>query len=686
LKKQKLSLETDIIPFLSNIILSKIKEKPVLFTLSGKNMKKFELLPKIDEEHEANMASEKSQKTPGRTHSEDFLNFVEDEPSEESLLLRTSTQKFSNMKFELELDVHEANKHFNRANKEEVKHDDDPFDYQTQPISVAAKMRKEFMIDENVMKATKEVPSGPKSKSVPRNTDFFSSKQEEENNLIIESGAPPSKGIKGVIKKRFAFLDIGGKEEEEEEEVKEPPKKKSKIVLNPAATGATEYQSDTSSERSEMLNFKGKSQFRKPVIDTEAINEMFSYGGEKGDLLIRLDDEEDQNEAFLKELDDIASICVAAMNRSSPDEEIIVEDPVDASNKPSDSGIDSSEDYTFKPLKKQKDFMTPQTVKGYTKVEFIKNINQLKPYMQPETEIIKEESSPQATSKSGSSKPELNTPTSNLTLDTPKTLLEKQAFEEYNSGIEALYSSILEWLLSRSPSNLNEPLMIDDSDEIQNPNVLIICFNLIKHSSDLLKQKALQDFQMLCKLNKSNCTHIIENKFFHPWILELLLPYQMNLSQEKLTGSSMAVYDIGTKLHTIVMVHSLVNEAKNRFILYLARWPLILSYKDKTEFKITHKIECAYQLLKHLLSSIIKSVSIEASKCRPCVEHPIWTNVARIVFIIDELVLNGKPTNIEFKQRIKPIYEDFIQVLNRTMTRTQENKKDKSVSFLLSET
>jgi hypothetical protein len=62
------------------------------------------------------------------------------------------------------------------------------------------------------------------------------------------------------------------------------------------------------------------------------------------------------------------------------------------------------------------------------------------------------------------------------------------------------------------------------------------------------------------------------------------------------------------------MVHSLTNEAKNRFILYLARWPLIMSYKDKTEFKITHKIECAYQLTKHLLSSIIKSVAVEAFK------------------------------------------------------------------------
>lgn len=647
LKKQKLSLEADIIPFLSNIILAKIKDKPSLFTPSGRYNKKFDLLPKIDEELEANMSSHKDRKASKRQSSDNIMNFAPNETEdsiESNFLLKSSTQKFDSMKFGLELDVDEANKHFNRAHvgkkKQEQNIDDmldipedDPFTQQEEQKSFkessAAKMRNQFMLDESVLKNTREVPTGPKSKSMPRNTDFFgsNSKNEEvkgtaatkgfnfalsddknqddeedkdsQNNLMIESGAPPSKSdIQKVIKKRFAFLDTGDKEKSKEV-AKPEDSKKSKLVLNPAATGATELQSDSSSERSEVLNFKGKTQFKKPMINTEAINEMFSFGGEKGEVLIRLEDEKDLNDQMLREIDDIASICVAAMNRNSPDDEIIVEDTHE--------------------IEEPKNFMAPQTVKGYTKVNFSKHtdddIQPLKQsYMPQENDIIREVASPLATSKSGSSKHDLNTPTSNLTLDTPKTLKEKAAVEEFNLGIEALYISILEWMLNRSPSNLNEPLMIDDSDEINNSNVLIICFNLIRHANDLLKQKALQDFQMLSKLNKSNCTHIIENKFFHPWILELLLPYQMSLSQEKLTGSSMAVYDIGTKLHTIVMVHSLTNEAKNRFILYLARWPLIMSYKDKTEFKITHKIECAYQLTKHLLSSIIKSVAVEAFK------------------------------------------------------------------------
>ena len=52
-KSKKLSIDTDVIPFLSRIIISKIKEKPALYTPSGKTHKKFDLLPKIVEEGKA---------------------------------------------------------------------------------------------------------------------------------------------------------------------------------------------------------------------------------------------------------------------------------------------------------------------------------------------------------------------------------------------------------------------------------------------------------------------------------------------------------------------------------------------------------------------------------------------------------------------------------------------------------
>jgi hypothetical protein len=55
------------------------------------------------------------------------------------------------------------------------------------------------------------------------------------------------------------------------------------------------------------------------AIDTEAINELYTYGGEKGGLIFSEGEEE---ELFEKELDELASICLAAMERTNPDEPI----------------------------------------------------------------------------------------------------------------------------------------------------------------------------------------------------------------------------------------------------------------------------------------------------------------------------------------------------------------------------
>ena len=47
-------------------------------------------------------------------------------------------------------------------------------------------------------------------------------------------------------------------------------------------------------------------------IDTEAINELFNYGGEKGQIMMTEDEEQ---KAFEGEIEELASMCIAAMNR-----------------------------------------------------------------------------------------------------------------------------------------------------------------------------------------------------------------------------------------------------------------------------------------------------------------------------------------------------------------------------------
>jgi hypothetical protein len=54
-------------------------------------------------------------------------------------------------------------------------------------------------------------------------------------------------------------------------------------------------------------------------IDTDEINKLFTYGGEKGEIKMTADEEQ---ENFEKEIEELALMCLASMKRKSPDEPI----------------------------------------------------------------------------------------------------------------------------------------------------------------------------------------------------------------------------------------------------------------------------------------------------------------------------------------------------------------------------
>lgn len=59
-------------------------------------------------------------------------------------------------------------------------------------------------------------------------------------------------------------------------------------------------------------------------IDTDAINELFTYGGEQGQVKMSEDEEIRNYEA---EIEELATMCIAAMNRKKPT------DPIKYENK-----------------------------------------------------------------------------------------------------------------------------------------------------------------------------------------------------------------------------------------------------------------------------------------------------------------------------------------------------------------
>ena len=171
----------------------------------------------------------------------------------------------------------------------------------------------------------------------------------------------------------------------------------------------------------------------------------------------------------------------------------------------------------------------------------------------------------------------------------------------YTQELENLYTSCLEWLLNRAPSGLFKNLVIDDYDKITFKPALQILMTLVSCSNNLVRQRALQDLFMLAQwdsyclyfhdqsqqiIANQNGQIILQHPKFHTWLLELLMPYQdliqivarKNTQQSVMSESSRAVYDMGCKLHTLLLKNACLNPEEDGFkkVNLLTRWPVII--------------------------------------------------------------------------------------------------------------
>ena len=74
--------------------------------------------------------------------------------------------------------------------------------------------------------------------------------------------------------------------------------------------------------------------------------------------------------------------------------------------------------------------------------------------------------------------------------------------DDYTQELENLYTSCLEWMLNRSPTNLFKTLIIDDYDKITFEPALQILMTLVSYSNNLVRQRALQDLHTLAQLDQ----------------------------------------------------------------------------------------------------------------------------------------------------------------------------------------
>jgi hypothetical protein len=208
--------------------------------------------------------------------------------------------------------------------------------------------------------------------------------------------------------------------------------------------------------------------------------------------------------------------------------------------------------------------------------------------------------------------------------------LEQFDNEQTTKELSNLYTSCLEWILSRPVvSGLNSPLMIDDFDKIQQPAALELLMSLVGQSNNLLRQRALLDFYMLAQWDVQNGHILLFHQKFHSWLLDLLLPYQEFIDEQD--ENCRAVYDMGCKLHTLLVANSCVNPEQEAFkkLNLLSRYPLTVAQNKRTTAEKLSRV-----LLIDLLSSLLPHLSSSDSAA----SQSAWRNYIHIVQLSEEMM------------------------------------------------
>jgi hypothetical protein len=149
--------------------------------------------------------------------------------------------------------------------------------------------------------------------------------------------------------------------------------------------------------------------------------------------------------------------------------------------------------------------------------------------------------------------------------------------------------------------------VIDECDKVSFLPAIQLLMTLVTYSNNLIRQRALTDLEMLAKWDSSNGVQIMMLPQFHTWLLDLLMPYQdMANKYSKLQGSALAVYDIGCKLHTILLKNACTNSEEEAYkkINFVARWPSILQAQMNQGIKERSEVDVdtAHKLSRVLLT------------------------------------------------------------------------------------
>ena len=254
---------------------------------------------------------------------------------------------------------------------------------------------------------------------------------------------------------------------------------------------------------------------------------------------------------------------------------------------------------------------------------------------------------------------------------------------------EKIYTFLIQWLINK----FDTPVSLDDNDEIYYDSTLIILMNFVSNNGLILKSKFLRDLYTLSHYNLKNCKIILENKYFHQWLLDTLLIYQIlynngyNHKTVSQQGICETIIHIGIKLHNTIIINATLYEHNNEQennnnsynnYTYIFQFLVTWIYKIKKIGNIQYL--SAFALINHIISDLINRLRPMLTKENIIQNSLIWTcflNISLIAYefyYIHDYCINNHPKE-----------PPSLSNLSHNLSNLKKDNKNVEFSFVINE-
>ena len=148
---------------------------------------------------------------------------------------------------------------------------------------------------------------------------------------------------------------------------------------------------------------------------------------------------------------------------------------------------------------------------------------------------------------------------------------------------------------------------------------------------------------------------MLKNRFFYQWLLDLIIPYQILLSNEVLrngkeSGIALTIIDIGVKIHTSVIVNSILIDEKSK-TEPSSKLQLLFNWMYKLRKIGIIEGKASTDLVRTILNMLVNSISEYTKILLPSLRFSMWENFLYIFLLVYEFIII---TNFDkkFKDRL----------------------------------